>query len=1344
MSKTINRAKKIIITVIAMIVGILGFTTISSAYYVGQSLYISYNTYATNPNVYCVEHGQAMNGATYKIISQVNINGKTSTDYTGKQITHNDNAKLAYILSGNNGSVKDTGPVANGIWNFMYTWMQSVGQYHAGLYNGFASNNKGSYSALNSQANNYANNLGTASITDNTNKDNIQVKPYQRDGQDYIRIGPFNWTFSGTVTGVTALDQNGNNIGGMVYSSFDGNNEYWYSAGEIKSGRDFYISIPMNTDITRISRISATVRLDVKGVNIWFLEASNGYIQNLIIREPYTGQEEVTTPFDYDIPIQGNLKVIKVNKDNHEVKLQGVGFYIQHKETGKYVHQDANGNISYVDGQNQATEFVTDSNGEILIKNLVVGTYVAYETKNPNYGYEFISEGQEKQITVDKTTDFVIENKQIYAKLSGFVWVDKQDQKQWIRNDLYDYDIIENGEEVYSDGNDILLNGITVRLKDRTTGETVKEMKTGENTSLGDGEYLFTDVLIEKLSDYYIEFEYDGLTYTNVLPYNQIQSDLYTDEELLEQKTSKAAEWEEDRDTFNKGFSVVEGRTQTTGFTRDENGNEKHQLSYNFDAIEHKSTLINNGQYPITANTDVPQYIIREHFTYGQEEIKYINLGLYEREQPDLAIAKDIENVRVAVNGYEHTYEYAQRFNHPDNYGGEGFNVGVKFGEKYAAEPYKRAIYEADYEYINENDPSKELKVYITYKIAMRNESTTLIAQINNIVDYYDSRYSIVGVGTGVDERGNITGGLEYTDGTYNDNYNRVVINNNSRVDALSSTLDSNKGNVYIQFELNREAVINVLNGQENLDNVVEINSYSIFDSDGKVYAGIDRDSNPGSCNPEDATTIEDDTDKALSLQLEVADAREMTGKVFEDETVAESGEDASGLMTGKVRQGSGIYEEGETGISGVQVTLTENTGSGKVYTATTDENGDFYISGYIPGDYTLTYTWGDQTYTVQNYKGTVYNQERDQNNKEWYKQEVDTRYTDALDDYELREQIDAELTHIENSTQTTIDKMNSTTPTMGIGVEYDTTTSASAGDRYTYQIRNIDFGIIERAKQDLTLAKKVRTLKITLANGQEVTNITIEDDGTLTGETNNVTYMPPSSTTNPSNGFVRVELDNEMIQGATLEVGYEFIATNNSELDYLSENFYKYGIIEGNVVTLNATGIIDYLDSNWAFSSENNPEWQVKTLDDIRDLLQEDVYQSETSTINNKTILYTDSLKDRPIEPTKSESVMLNVSKILTTSEDISLDNETELVEVDKTGGSDLISTPGNYVPGTGDIESDEDMAETVIVTPATGQNLSYVLPITIGVIALLVIGGGIIVIKRKALGDKNSTNNK
>ena len=290
---------------------------------------------------------------------------------------------------------------------------------------------------------------------------------------------------------------------------------------------------------------------------------------------------------------------------------------------------------------------------------------------------------------------------------------------------------------------------------------------------------------------------------------------------------------------------------------------------------------------------------------------------------------------------------------------------------------------------------------------------------------------------------------------------------------------------------------------------------------------------------------------------------------------------------------------------------------------------------------------------------------------------------------------------------------------------------------KYTYKINNIDFGIVERARQDLGLTKKVRTLKITLANGQVVTDLRVEDDGKITGQKQGVTYMKPSDNTEPENGFIRVELDNELIQGATLEVGYDFIATNNSELDYLSENFYKYGIIEGEVVKISGTGIIDYLDKDWAFDDTKNAGWETKTLDEVKDLLEGNVYQNETSQINERTILYTNNLKDKLIEPTKSESTTLNVSKVLTTAEDISLDNETELVEVDKTGGSDLVSIPGNYVPGSGDQESDDGMAETVIVTPATGANLGYILPIVIGIIALVAVATGVIIIKKKGLGD-------
>lgn len=53
-----------------------------------------------------------------------------------------------------------------------------------------------------------------------------------------------------------------------------------------------------------------------------------------------------------------------------------------------------------------------------------------------------------------------------------------------------------------------------MRLIDKTTGKVVKEAKTADG-----GKYLFTDVLVDELGNYHIEFEYDGLTYTNVIPH---------------------------------------------------------------------------------------------------------------------------------------------------------------------------------------------------------------------------------------------------------------------------------------------------------------------------------------------------------------------------------------------------------------------------------------------------------------------------------------------------------------------------------------------------------------------------------------------------------------------------------------------------------------------------------------------------------------------------------------------------------------------------------------------------------------------------------------------------------
>ena len=1325
-----SKVKKLLICIFAVVLSILAFANVANAAYsVGDEVQLNYSDYIKDDDLFCVEHHQRLrsNKVTYKVISQVNIEGNVSTDHKGKSITHKSNSTLAYILSStDNGSNKSSSPVQNAVWNYMYTWMTNVGQYHAGLYQGFANNVKGKDTTLEDEASDYANEIENIELTDNTNKNAISVKS---DG-NYIKIGPFNWSFSGKLNNIVVNDQNGNAVRGITFSKYAGTTANTIGVGDIQSGKDFYISIPISSGLSRITTISASGSVEVKGVTIWFLEAqTDAKYQNLIAREPYKTPYDYETEFDYNIDLLGGLKVIKVNEDNHEIRLQGVGFIIQNKQSGLYVHQDANGNITYV-AENQATEFVTDANGEILIENLIVGTYVAYETQNPNYGYEIISEGVEHTVVVDKTEDFVIGNKQIYVKLSGYVWIDVQSGKQSQRNSLYrnpDYD--EDGS--LQDDADQLLEGVIVRLIDRRTGEVVKNdngedfYATTQEINLGDNiirYYQFVDVRIDDLENYYIEFEYDGLTYTNVTPH------------IDKDNGSKAAENPEVRDEFNKDFSTIEGDSETTGVALDENGNVAHELRYNKNTEQHTSTLINEGlpvgQYPITANTDETDYSIIDEFEYGMEEIPYNNLGLYIREQPDLAVIKDMQNVRLAINGYQHIYEYGKRFENlaaqeaDGDYSDTAFNVGVKFASEYLDNSYTRAIYRADYEYVNEEDSSRELKVYITYRIAVMNESSSLITQVNNLVDYFDRRYTIVAIGTGIDQEGIITGNIEYSEEDYNAEYKQATIYTNSRI-------ESGKTNeFYMQFELSREAVLEILNGRETLDNVVEITSYSTFDGNGSVYAGVDVDSNPGNARPSYLNTYEDDTDQSPSLQLEVADARELTGKVFLDST---SGE----LLTGQIRQGSGQYEEGETGIPNVAVTLTENTGTGLVYTATTDENGDFYISDFIPGDYTLTYTWGDETYTVQNYKGTVYNKDRyDANmaNKEWYKEDVSTRWTDAVDNYDTRLAIDAELNEVTNTTQTTIDKMDSTTPTMGIGVEYDTTYTASYGDRYVYRIENVDFGIVERARQDISLNKRVSTMRLTLANGQPLVDLQITEDGQLEGQTANVTYLPPSPTSIPTNGMVRLELDSEIIQGSRLQVGYEIKATNSSELDYMSENYYKYGIIEGDVVTITPSAIIDYLDMDWDFEAESNPDWEAIEKDDSRITLAEEVTNSES--IDNRKLLYTEALAGYNLQPTESATVMLNVSKLLTASEDIELDNETEIVKVDKPGGSNLTSIPGNYVPGTGPaVEPDDDMAEVVIVTPNTGENLNYIIPIAIVATAFVIIGVGIIFIKKKVL---------
>ncbi|MNU01178.1 hypothetical protein D3C72_2444980 [compost metagenome] len=72
------------------------------------------------------------------------------------------------------------------------------------------------------------------------------------------------------------------------------------------------------------------------------------------------------------------------------------------------------------------------------------------------------------------------------------------------------------------------------------------------------------------------------------------------------------------------------------------------------------------------------------------------------------------------------------------------------------------------------------------------------------------------------------------------------------------------------------------------------------------------------------------------------------------------------------------------------------------------------------------------------------------------------------------------------------------------------------------------------------------------------------------------------------------------------------------------------------------------------------------------------------------------------------------------------------------KTGGNNIQTEsgkPGNLDPTKTPGESDEAMAETLLITPPTGLNVNYIIYPLIGVVALLILGSGVYFIRKKVL---------
>ena len=1111
--------------------------------------------------------------------------------------------------------------------------------------------------------------------------------------------------------------------------------------------------------------------------------------------------------------------------------------------TGK-VHFD---NMETTKNPEEATTFVTDERGIINIYNILTGNYIIEEISvGDNFGYDidenFISwevKNSNGQISnIDKSTSAVIEvvrqkstntsssamqqetsstsnitakNERKYIKIRGFAWEDRIDGKDSTKDGKWN-----------DQAEDKRLQNIPVRLY--INGNKVDETITDEN-----GEYIFgnydedTNALKLKIDDLvgaYIEFEYNGMNYQSI----------EVNPEFIEQKENisngntvvrytgngNTVTDEALRNQFNDSYATI-----SKGISSTTDGEKKHNIDYKYDAENHKSHVdygddIKYGyegqKYPISGTYD--QYIIHQAIAQLDDvftteltpdnirknsviEIGGLNLGVEEREMPDLAIIQDMDKVEISLNNYTHTYQYAQRFEDPENYaGGDPFNVTVKFANKYSENSYSREVYPSDVIYNKQEGNEGNLKIFITYRLKIRNEASNVYANLKSLSNYYDERYENVVVR---DEEGNL---IQVQDDLhYNKNgLKKIKIQSNYLIESGQTR------EMTITYQLNNDAINTILNKDLTLDSITEITSYSSYsDKEYSIpYAGIDVDSAPDTVIPEIdesnkiniVNTIEDDTDKAPSLIIKPKEERIIKGTVWEDSAI-------QGLLQNsgysKERKGNGIYEdtesivkEAENVVKNVRVELLnviKNQAGidtyipAKLYkknevaykddivvdpaVTMTNEKGEYSFEGVIPGNYILRYTYGDTSILydkdgnvvrdsngnscyidADNYKSTIYRG----GNKEavnamedyWYRGETSNiegvvRLSDAKDNENIirtRSTEAEEITYENAIGNNGLTHISADTRKFDIKLDYDINLDniSKYSDELKFVFDNIDFGIIERPKQSLIVDKQVSNIQIMLTNGNDLIN----------GDPRS-SKMPGVKVLDDN---VYIEIDNEIIQGSTLRITYEISVDNsNCEIDYNNEDYYIYGTVPiGNVgwKIARVADMFDYLPEDLVLQSTEDNNWErIKIEPNMKGkLLAEPIYEKVKglqNIIHLKNPIFENMLPGSELVDTS-----MVVSKQLSMSTDDAIyQNNIEIIKLKSRTIYDSI--PGNYDPTTNksydpyineytQSEFDDDNVE-IIITPPTGENRIYWIYGVLGITMLIVIGVGIIIIKKKVL---------
>ena len=171
--------------------------------------------------------------------------------------------------------------------------------------------------------------------------------------------------------------------------------------------------------------------------------------------------------------------------------------------------------------------------------------------------------------------------------------------------------------------------------------------------------------------------------------------------------------------------------------------------------------------------------------------------------------------------------------------------------------------------------------------------------------------------------------------------------------------------------------------------------------------------------------------------------------------------------------------------------------------------------------------------------------------------------------------------------------------------------------------IKNIFFGLEERARTDIELKSKIKEIMV-LKSGEQIFDVKLDDEGKVDFTSDpvrsrNLTYMPTDYKTTHQQGFYALGIESSYMEGLNIMMHYRIDVINKSEIDFTSKlaGMYRQDVIDSYAKKVPTTSFYKTLYESYERDAVSNDT----ILDPVDVVNQGDTYVYTLSTNATKAL---------------------------------------------------------------------------------------------------------------------------